>query len=62
MKSLYLNHSEFVDKCKCVKRRKQNPNISCQSFLRPPPAPPAAFLRIKKFLVLICDRREREAR
>jgi len=44
-----------------MKRRKQNHKISFH-FLPAPPTPPAENGLVRKFLVLVCDRREREAR
>ena len=47
MKSLYLNYNGFLQFCKGSKTKKFPFNFS-----RLPPAPPAVFLRIRKFLVL----------
>jgi hypothetical protein len=69
VESLYLNHSEFMSKCKYMKRRKQNHKISYQFFDEGAPPrffiplhPPPFFSKVRKFLVLVCDWKEREAR
>jgi len=50
MKTLYLNHNGFFEFCKGYGESK---TIKFPfNFLRLPPAPPAVFLRIRKFLVL----------
>ena len=49
MDSLYLNHSEFMSKCKYMKRRKQNHKISYQFFAAPPCTPRRFFERKEIF-------------
>ena len=39
MESLYLNHNEFMSKCKYMKRRKQNHKISFHFFAGSPHPP-----------------------
>ncbi len=61
MKTLYLNHNGFSQFCK---ESDKNKTIKFPfNFLRLPPAPPAVLKgKVRKFLVLVRDQREREAR
>jgi len=62
MESLYLNHSEFMSKCK-YETAKQNQKIPFH-FLSAPPTPPAEEKKKGKENFWFCsrDRRERTRR
>ncbi len=63
MNSLYFNNSGFIQYCKVdMKRRKQNHKISFHFFAAPPCTPRRLNGLVRKFLVLVRDQREREAR